>query len=96
MIRITGGNPRDAPHVDFDVKINMMSLIVPEEPINRMNYVKIIGDGEKGFRGDVKETTTPKVSSIDEWAKRYCEDPSTIKEYVLPSVHIRGFTILPP
>ena len=38
--------------IDFDVKVNMMNLIVPEEDRKgRMNYVKIIGNGGDGISG---------------------------------------------
>jgi hypothetical protein len=70
--------------VDFDIKINMMNLIVPEEERKgRMNYVKIIGNGELGYRGEGKESTVPtRIGGLEEWARVYCEDQSSIKQYV--------------
>jgi len=56
------------------------SLIVPDTE-NRMNYVKIIGPGESGFRGEIKETTLPAVAGgLEEWARKFCEDASSIKQ----------------
>lgn len=70
--------------IDFDVKINMMNLIVPEEERKgRMNYVKVIGNGEMGYRGEGKESTVPtRMGGLEEWARIYCEDQSSIKQYV--------------
>ena len=68
--------------IDFDVKVNMMNLIVPEEERKgRMNYVKIIGNGEMGFRGDARESTVPtKTGGLEEWVRAYCEDGAGIKQ----------------
>lgn len=64
-----------------------MNLIVPEEGKGgsgggRMNYVKVIGKGEMGFRGEGKEAVVPDLRSLEEWARRYCEDQSSIKRFV--------------
>ncbi len=61
-----------------------MNLIVPEEKRGggRMNYVKIIGKGEMGLRGEGKETLTPELGTVEEWARRYCEDQNSIKRFV--------------
>ncbi|KAH8590083.1 hypothetical protein B0O99DRAFT_691928 [Bisporella sp. PMI_857] len=81
IIRITG---RCNDTLDFDVKINCMNLIIPEDTKRRMNYVKTIGHGETGWRGDTKETTTPTVTGgLEEWARKYCADQSSIKHFLL-------------
>jgi len=78
QIRIVGGSPDGT--IDFDVKVNLMNLIVPEDKKGRMNYIKLIGPGEIGFRGKIKETTAPTVTGgLEEWARIYCEDSSSIK-----------------
>jgi len=52
-----------------------------------MNYVKLIGPGEVGFRGDFKETTVPTVTGgLQEWATKFCSDPGSFKEFVLHRV----------
>ncbi|KAG4443310.1 hypothetical protein IFR05_001254 [Cadophora sp. M221] len=86
QIRIFGKS--STGEVDFDVRINLMNLIVPEEGkggsgSGRMNYVKVIGKGEMGFRGEGKEAQVPDLRSLEEWARRYCEDQSSIKRFVL-------------
>ena len=72
--------------IDFDIKLNLMNLIVPDEDRKgRMNYVKVIGPGEMGFRGEGRETTVPAVTGgLEEWARRYCEDSSAIKQFDSP------------
>lgn len=77
QIRITG---KTSDHVDFDVKINLMNLIVPDDDKRgRMNYVKIIGPGDLGFRGESKETAVPHLTGLEAWAQKYCQDPASIK-----------------
>jgi hypothetical protein len=50
-----------------------------------MNYVKIIGNGEMGYRGEGKQTLIPnRTGGLEEWARVYCEDPSSIKQYACP------------
>ena len=79
QVRIIGKSVHD--HIDFDVKINLMNLIVPEEERKgRMNYVKVIGNGELGFRGDGKESTLPSKGGLEEWVRAYCEDAAGIKQ----------------
>ncbi|KAH8802762.1 hypothetical protein F5884DRAFT_482302 [Xylogone sp. PMI_703] len=87
QIRIKSGVSSDGTP-DFDIKLNLMNLIVPDtESKNRMNYVKIIGNREKGFRGDIKEALVPVVAGgLEEWARKYCEDPSSIKQFTLERV----------
>jgi hypothetical protein len=77
VIKITG---KTSDHLDFSVKINLMNLIVPDEDKKgRMNYVKIIGPGDIGFRGESKETTAPHLTGLEAWAQKYCQDPASIK-----------------
>lgn len=67
--------------MDFDVKINLMNLIVPDEDRKgRMNYVKIIGPGDSGLRGESKETTVPHLTGLEAWARKYCQDSAGIKQ----------------
>ena len=73
-----------------------MNLIVPEEGkggsgSGRMNYVKVIGKGEMGFRGEGKEAVVPDLRSLEEWARRYCEDQSSIKRFVFLPVILYAF-----
>jgi hypothetical protein len=79
-IRIVGMSPNGI--LDFDVTMNAMNLIVPDtDRKGKMNYVRIIGPGEAGFRGDTKETLAPDRGSLENWARSYCEDGSAIKQF---------------
>lgn len=63
--------------------MNAMNLIVPDaDRKGNMNYVRIIGPGEAGFRGDTKETLAPDLGNLDNWARSYCADTSSLKQYV--------------
>jgi hypothetical protein len=83
QIRIVGKSAATTGEIDFDVKINLMNLIVTEDPKRRMNYVKLIGPGEEGFRGETTQTTSPSATGgLEEWARLFCGDKSSIKQFV--------------
>lgn len=83
QIRIVGKSGGGTGEIDFDVKINLMNLIVTDDIKSRMNYVKIIGPGDVGFRGDNSQTTTPTITGgLEEWARLFCEDTGSIKQLV--------------
>lgn len=71
-----------AGRMDFHIKLNMMSLLVGDNaPKERWNYLKVIDNGELGWRGDIKMTSEPNINGgLDEWARRYCADNSSIKQ----------------
>lgn len=79
-IRIIGKTHNSDSHIDFDIKVNLMNLIVPDSDKRRMNYIKIIGPGETGLRGESKETAVPHVTGLEAWARKYCEDGASIKQ----------------
>jgi hypothetical protein len=83
-IRITG-RPQGTAELDFDVKVNIMNLIVPDAGAGkggrgRMNYVKLIGPGETGYRGDFKKSSFPEKGSLEEWCRCYCEHSASVKQ----------------
>jgi hypothetical protein len=65
--------------VDFHIKMNLMSLIVGEGKA-KMNYMKVIRRGEKGWRGGAKEAEAPHLDGLEDWVKMYCGDGSAVKE----------------
>lgn len=78
-----------APAPDFDLRINLMSLIVGEGE-RKMNYMKILGKGEMGWRGGVREATEPDYGGkggkgLEGWVRAFCGDEAGVKEYVFPS-----------
>lgn len=65
---------------DFKIKVNLMSLLVRTEEKGAMNYIKMIGHEEEGFRGTTQKTLKPRQGGIEEWCKAFCEDKSAIKQ----------------
>lgn len=83
QIRIVGKSGGGSGDVDFDVKINLMNLIVTDDAKKRMNYVKLIGPNDTGFRGELSQTKTPSVTGgLEEWTRLFCEDRGAIKQFV--------------
>jgi hypothetical protein len=75
---------RQGGYVDFDLKLNMMSLLVGHsDHTERWSYLKVVEDGEVAYRGDWKESKEPRLpGGIDAWVRRYCEDKAAIKQLV--------------
>jgi hypothetical protein len=73
---------RPSGHVDFDLKLNMMALLVGHsDQRERWSYLKVVEDSEVAFRGGSKESTTPRPpGGIDAWVRRFCEDKAAIKQ----------------
>jgi len=71
---------------DFAIKLNLMSLLVPEDARQRMDYIRCVAEGEMAFRGGVKASTQPEVQSVEDWVRKYIEDPSTVKTFTLERV----------
>ncbi|CAK7227096.1 hypothetical protein SCUCBS95973_006426 [Sporothrix curviconia] len=76
--------------VDFSVKVNLMPLLISEDPRRRMNYVRCVGRGELALRGGTskKPSALPEVessdagSAIDAWCRRFVEDQASVKSFV--------------
>jgi len=83
QLHITG---KRSSKVDFAIKLNLMSLLVPDDARQRMDYIRCVGDGELAFRGGAKPSLEPSADSVEEWVRRYIEDPSTIKTFTLERV----------
>lgn len=74
--------------LDFAVKLNLMSLLVPEDPRRRMDYIRCVADGELALRGGVKASTEPSAGDggLEAWAARFVADASSVKAFVLERV----------
>ena len=74
--------------VDFDIKLNLMSLLVPEDERRRMDYIRCVGEGEPAFRGGSRPDVLPEIGDggLEEWCRRYVKDPSSIKSFALDRV----------
>ncbi|ROW09780.1 hypothetical protein VMCG_02298 [Cytospora schulzeri] len=83
QIHITG---RRAHKIDFAIKLNLMPLLVPEEPRERMDYIRCVGSGEVALRGGTRPGLQPDVgdhAGLEEWARRFVADTSPVKSFVL-------------
>ncbi|KAJ6444206.1 cation diffusion facilitator 1 [Purpureocillium lavendulum] len=85
QIQVRGTRGR---RVDFDIKLNLMSLLVPEDDRHRIDYIRCVGDGEVGYRGGVRPDVLPEVGDggLDEWCRRFVQDPAAVKYFTLDRV----------
>ncbi|KAF7559468.1 hypothetical protein G7046_g4708 [Stylonectria norvegica] len=74
--------------VDFDIKLNLMNLLVPENDKKRIDYVRCVGEGELAYRGGVRPDLLPEVgdAGLEEWCRRFVQDSSSVKSFVLDRV----------
>ncbi|AEO55382.1 hypothetical protein MYCTH_2299147 [Thermothelomyces thermophilus ATCC 42464] len=91
QVHIVGrrGSSPNSGRVDFDIKLNLLPLLVPEDPRQRMDYLRCVGPGEVAFRGGSKPSTQPEVDgdgSLDAWAARFVADTASVKAFALERV----------
>lgn len=87
QIIIQGSRSR---RVDFSLRLNLMSLLVPENPDNRMDYLRCVTRGEMACRGgnepSLKPELEPNEDGLEAWCARYVKDPSSVKTFTLERV----------
>ncbi|MBE3047739.1 hypothetical protein IMZ48_35565 [Candidatus Bathyarchaeota archaeon] len=85
LIQVVGKRGR---RVDFDVKLNLMSTLIPDNPKQRLDYVSYVANGELAYRGGVKPDVQPETGhgNLEEWCRRYVEDDSPVKSFSLSRV----------
>lgn len=84
QVHITG---RRGSKVDFAVRLNLMALLVPDDPRRRMDYIRCVASGEPAMRGGPKPGLQPDVDGgVEEWARRFVEDQGGVKLFVLERV----------
>jgi hypothetical protein len=74
--------------VDFAVKLNLMSLLVPDESRKRMDYIRCVGSGEVAHRGGPKPSLEPDVGDggLEQWTRLFVEDQAAVKTFTLERV----------
>jgi len=76
QIRITG--KRDGFGTDFDIKISMLRYIVRPPDArgsSTWNYIKLLNNGELGWRGGKEQTTLPSSKGgLKAWVARFVDD----------------------
>ncbi|KLO89230.1 poly(A) polymerase [Fusarium fujikuroi] len=85
QIHIRGSRGRK---VDFDIKLNLLSLLVPDDDNQRLDYIRCVGDGELAYRGGLKPDVLPEVgdAGLDEWCRHFIQDPASVKVFTLERV----------
>ncbi|KAM5348517.1 hypothetical protein ACJ41O_008341 [Fusarium nematophilum] len=85
QIHVRGSRGRK---VDFDIKLNLMSLLVPEDEKQRIDYIRCVSEGELAYRGGVKPDMFPEVgdAGLEEWCRRFVQDTSSVKLFALDRV----------
>lgn len=85
QVHIRGSRDRT---VDFDLKLNLMNLLVPDDEKQRIDYIRCVGEGELAYRGGVRADVLPEVGDggLEEWCRRFVQDKSTVKLFILDRV----------
>ncbi|KAH8681288.1 hypothetical protein BX600DRAFT_505001 [Xylariales sp. PMI_506] len=85
QIVVTGNRGRK---VDFSIRLNLLNLLVPEDPRNRMEYLRLINKDEVGYRGGQQAAVKPDVGDggLEEWCTRFVRDPANVKTFLLERV----------
>ncbi|KAK4236365.1 hypothetical protein C8A03DRAFT_35739 [Achaetomium macrosporum] len=92
QIHIVGrrGSSPNSGRVDFSIKLNLLPLLVPDDPRERMDYLRCVGPGEVALRGGTKPSTQPDVEGdgggLEAWAARFVADSASVKAFALERV----------
>lgn len=87
QILIQGSRNR---RVDFSVKLNLMSLLVPENPRDRMDYLRCVKKDEMAYRGGNEPSLLPELGTgedgLEAWCARFVKDQTSVKTFTLERV----------
>ncbi|KAH8736644.1 hypothetical protein BGZ61DRAFT_338587 [Ilyonectria robusta] len=85
QIHIRGSRGRK---VDFNIQLNLMNLLVPDDEKQRIDYIRCVGEGELAYRGGSRPDVLPEVGEggLEEWCRRYVQDASAVKLFALDRV----------
>ncbi|KAI1827985.1 hypothetical protein F4861DRAFT_236580 [Xylaria intraflava] len=75
---------------EFRVQLNLMSLLLPDNPRARMDYLRCVTKGEMAYRGGREPSLTPELRAgedgLEAWCMRYVKDQSPVKTFTLERV----------
>ncbi|KAI1814687.1 hypothetical protein GGS20DRAFT_576701 [Poronia punctata] len=75
---------------DFSVRLNLMSLLVPEDPRDRLDYMRCVGRDELAYRGGNEPGIEPELGAGEDglvaWCERFVKDPATVKSFTMERV----------
>ncbi|PHH68353.1 hypothetical protein CDD83_6144 [Cordyceps sp. RAO-2017] len=85
QIQVRGTRGR---RLDFDIKLNLMTLLVPEDDRQRIDYLRCVGDSELAYRGGARPDVLPAVGDggLDEWCRRFTQDTAPVKSFALDRI----------
>ncbi|KAI0817380.1 hypothetical protein GGR55DRAFT_15642 [Xylaria sp. FL0064] len=76
--------------VDFSVRLNLMSLLVPDNPNDRMDYLRCVAKDEMAYRGGHDLSLKPELGAgqdgLEAWCERFVRDQSSVKVFTLERV----------
>ncbi|KAI0972608.1 hypothetical protein F4678DRAFT_428747 [Xylaria arbuscula] len=76
--------------VDFSVRLNLMSLLVSDNPSNRMDYLRCVAKDEMAYRGGNDPSLKPELGAgqdgLEAWCARFVKDQSSVKVFTLERV----------
>ncbi|RYO90337.1 hypothetical protein DL763_005365 [Monosporascus cannonballus] len=72
--------------VDFAVKMNLMSLLAPDDPSRRMDYLRCVNSDEMAYRGGQHPALKPDLgpgAGLEDWCGRFVKDPAIVKTFTI-------------
>ena len=72
--------------VDFSVQMNLMTLLIPEDPSKRVDYLRCMAPGEMAQRGGQQPGLTPDLgpdAGVEDWCDVFVKDPTSIKSFAV-------------
>lgn len=75
--------------VDFSVKMNLMTLLIPENPEKRINYLRCAVPGEMAYRGGQQPALKPDLgpdAGLEDWCDVFVKDPGGVKMFTVERV----------
>ncbi|KAI0890245.1 uncharacterized protein GGS22DRAFT_150404 [Annulohypoxylon maeteangense] len=75
--------------INFSLKLNLMNLMVSNDPNNRFDYLRCVGKDEMALRGGNEPGLKPDFgmdNGLEAWCDRYVKDSASIKTFTLERV----------
>ncbi|KAI1176793.1 hypothetical protein F4777DRAFT_243458 [Nemania sp. FL0916] len=76
--------------IDFSIRLNLMSLLIPDNPDHRMDYLRCVTRGEMACRGgnepSLKPELLPSEEGLEAWCARFVKDQASVKTFTLERV----------
>ncbi|ORY65515.1 uncharacterized protein BCR38DRAFT_341525 [Pseudomassariella vexata] len=85
QIHVTGTRGRK---VDFSIKLNLLNLLVSDDKLGRMDYLRLVNRDEMAYRGGIQPSLKPDIGDggLEDWYRRFIDDHSNVKTFLLERV----------